>query len=278
MAATCSLPSRGEGKKWQPVYLGLRLKTYPYYQPHLPFVFLSVRASQASNSRDCSVPMGRRLLKWPCGAPSIAVQRQLGWLDLWPARLMSAAGLWARCLCLPSSCPAARVARFAVTQASSWAAAIQTELQQIGVPDPSCCGIAPTAPRTVTHRWSAPMVTICKTCHLQSFVHSVSGRRAKHRFIVAVLVTGRRRHTCTRVYGQQTCPLRARAWGLARCGHHDFSDGRTPFFFSPSRTAEAARPLREHPTYRESQTWTPCRFCAVGMDSLEHALLNCSAH
>ena len=152
---------------------------------------------QASNSRDCSVPMGRRLLKWPRGAPSIAVQRQLGWLDLWPARLMSAAGLWARCLCLPSSCPAARVARFAVTQASSWAAAIQTELQQIGVPDPSCCGIAPIAPRTVTHRWSAPMVSVCKKCHLQSFVHSVSGRRAKHRFIVAVLVTGRRRHTCT---------------------------------------------------------------------------------
>ena len=27
-------------------------------------------------------------------------------------------------------------------------------------------------------------------------------------------------------------------------------------FFFPSRTAEAARLLREHPTYRESQTWS----------------------
>ena len=61
------------------------------------------------------------------------------------------------------------------------------------------------------------------------------------------------------VYGQQTCPLRARAWGLAQCGHHDFSDGR-------SARHGHADPL------------TPCRFCAVGMNSLEHALLNCSAH
>ena len=34
---------------------------------------------------------GRRLLMWPSGAPSAAVQRQLGWSNIWSARLVSAA-------------------------------------------------------------------------------------------------------------------------------------------------------------------------------------------
>ena len=31
----------------------------------------------------------------------------------------------------------------------------------------------------------------------------------------------------TTSYGQSIDPAHARVWGLARCGHHDFSDGRS---------------------------------------------------
>ena len=142
------------------------------------------------------------------------------------------------------------------------------------MPDPSCCGIAPNAPRTVTHRWLQYAKNVICSHSFAQFQAVAQNTDS----LLQHLHWQPTPHLHPVVYGQQTCPLRARAWGLARCGHHDFSDGRTPFFFSPARTAEAARPLREHPTYREPQPWTPCRFCAVGMDSLEHALLNCSAH
>ena len=68
-----------------------------------------------------------------------------------------------------------------------------------------------------------------------------------------------RPHLHTVVYGQSIDPAQARVWGLARCGHHDFSDGRS------------ARHRGENPQ-------RPCRFCASATDSLQHALLECTAH
>ena len=60
------------------------------------------------------------------------------------------------------------------------------------------------------------------------------------------------------VYGRYVPASSARAWGLARCGHHCLCNGRT------------AR-------HRGSGI-TPCRFCTYGQDTLEHALLHCCAH
>ena len=161
--------------------------------------------------------------------------------------------LLVRALYLPY-CPA-RVARFAVTQPSSWAAAIQSELQQIGVPDPSSCGIAPNAPRTVMHRWlHAAKTLICS----HAFAHfQAVGQGTDSLLQYLYWQPTPQLHPI--VYGRQTCPSQARSWGLARCGHHDFSDGRS------------AR-------HRHADPSAPCRFCAVGIDSLEHALLYCSAH
>ena len=62
-----------------------------------------------------------------------------------------------------------------------------------------------------------------------------------------------------RVVYRYACPMAARSWGLARCGHHDFLDGRS------------AR-------HRNSTVLHSCRFCANGTDSLSHALLDCAAY
>ena len=178
---------------------------------------------------------------------------QLGWLDLWSALLSTASTLWARWLCMPSTCTA-RVVRFAVTQPSSWAAAIQSKLQQIGVPDPSSWGIAPNAPRTVMHRWLQHAQTlICS----HAFAHFQAVGQGTDS-LLQYLYWQPTPHLHPIVYGRQTRPSQARSWGLARCGHHDFSDRRS------------AR-------HRHADPSAPCRFCAVGIDSFEHALLT-AAH
>ena len=61
------------------------------------------------------------------------------------------------------------------------------------------------------------------------------------------------------VYGHNTHSHHARYWARARCGHHAFADGRS------------AR-------HRNTCLSTPCRFCSLGCDSLEHALLQCPVH
>ena len=55
------------------------------------------------------------------------------------------------------------------------------------------------------------------------------------------------------VSGPSIAAYRARYWGWARCCHHPCADGRA---------------------------WTnsPCRFCACGVDSLAHAVLERPAH
>ena len=53
--------------------------------------------------------------------------------------------------------------------------------------------------------------------------------------------------------------MNTRPWGRARCGHHTFADGRS------------AR-------HRHASPDVPCRFCAIGQDTLEHALVGCPAH
>ena len=60
------------------------------------------------------------------------------------------------------------------------------------------------------------------------------------------------------VYGHSIAAYRA----LARCGHHPFADGR------------AAR----HRVPSTAWTNSPCRFCACGVDSVAHAVLECPAH
>ena len=92
---------------------------------------------------------------------------------------------------------------FAASQPSSWAAAIQTELQRIG-------GVAANAPRGVMHRWlqhaKHPICSLKLSPKTPTFCGSILNGSRDHTYIPSF--TGNRR-------------------GLARCGHHDFSDGRS---------------------------------------------------
>ena len=131
-----------------------------------------------------------------------------------------------------------------------WAAAIQSELQQIGVPDHSFCGIAPNAPRTIMHRWLQHAKTvICSHAHAQ---FQAVGQDTHSLLQYLFWQPTSQLHPIA--YEQHTCQSQ-----VARCGHHDFSDGR---------------PVR----HGHTDPLAPCHSCAVGIDSLEHALLNCSAH
>ena len=64
------------------------------------------------------------------------------------------------------------------------------------------------------------------------------------------------------VYGPHVAARDARHWGLTRCGHHNFSNGRS------------ARHRNQHTV----PTHTPCRFCANASDSLADALRERTAH
>ena len=164
------------------------------------------------------------------------------------------AGLWAHRLCMPSSCSAARVARFAVTQPSSWAAAIKSQLQQIGVPDP-LCGIAPNAPSTVMHRCLQHAIHLTDShslAHFQAVAQNTSLLQYMH------WQPRPRLHPI--VYGQQTCPSQARFGGL------------------PDADIMTSRMDGRSARNRHADPLTACRLCAVGIDSLRHVLLSCSAH
>ena len=95
----------------------------------------------------------RRLLMWPHGAPSVVVQGQLGCLDLSAERLLHAAGMWARLICMPARSVARRIMHHAASQRSSWIASVQDELASLDIPHPHSFGLRPGAPNNVAVRW-----------------------------------------------------------------------------------------------------------------------------
>ena len=204
------------------------------------------------------IKWGRRLLTWPHGSPRVAVQGQLGWHDADTLRLSHAAGLCARLLCLPPHCFAAQLAQFALNQPLSWVREVLGELSLLGVPPPHAYGIHFGSPATSIKPWLRTVKTLLTRHadrHYASLLQECSSfqqyacwqpRPALHRA----------------VYGPAVATHRARYWGLARCGHHPFADGR------------AAR----HRAFSASLFNCPCRFCARSVDSLAHALFDCPAH
>ena len=101
------------------------------------------------------------------------------------------------------------------------------------------------------------MVAACRKTSfaiIRSLIFRLSAKAPIHCCSICI---GSRDHNCTPSFTctiLHTCPSRARSWDLARCGHHDLSDGRS------ARHHGHADPL------------APCRFCAVSIDTLAHAL------
>ena len=86
---------------------------------------------------------GKWLLLWPHGAPTVAVQGELGWLGVHCIRLLRLASLWARFIRLSGKCLAGQIADFAKNVQSSFIYAAANELVCKGVAHPAIWGIGP---------------------------------------------------------------------------------------------------------------------------------------
>ena len=197
---------------------------------------------------------GKRLLLWPRRAPTVAVQGELGWLGVHCIRLPRLASLWARVIRLSGKCSAGRIADLAKNVQSSFIYAAANELVCMGVAHPATWGIGPCTASSVVKRWLRHVKTVvCQHSHVMC---SATLRATESLALDAELQPWPHLHHI--VYSRHLSSVSSRFWGLARCEHHYFSDGR------------AAR----HSNTRS----VPCRFCACGPDLLSHALLECSAH
>ena len=86
------------------------------------------------------------------GAPTVAVQGELGWLGVHCIRLLRLASLWARLIRLSGKCLAGRIADFANVQ-SSFIYAAANELVCMGVAHPATWGIGPRTASSVVNRF-----------------------------------------------------------------------------------------------------------------------------
>ena len=198
---------------------------------------------------------GKRLLMWPQGAPGIVVQGQLAWHSASTIRPMQAASLWARLLSFPHNCFAAQLARFATAHSRSWQSSLDTELSAAGVQHPFNWGIHAGCSQQLVTQWLSSVKQILHAKFCADYVQEVRSSQSLGNF----LLWQPSPHLHPVVYGRQSCPMDTRLWGLVRCGHHAFADGRS------------AR-------HRHASPDVPCRFCAIGRDTLEHALVACPAH
>ena len=185
---------------------------------------------------------------WPRGAPTAAVQGQLGWFDVRYSRLLSAAGLWARLLSIElsisSRCVAADVARDAAASPRSWVHSLEAELLHMGVSHPANWGVGRGASQSVIRR-RLRHVRVVLASHANAWYSTaVHGIETLHDY--AQWQPRPILHPV--VYGRHVSPALARYWGLARCGHHPFCDGRS------------AR--------HRGNSIRPCRFCASHADTL----------
>ena len=202
---------------------------------------------------------GRRLLMWPAGAPGVAVIGELGWLDLDAHWTLRSASLFARLLQIRGlrsrPCVPARVSEVAESWPTSWMSVIRRRLQFERVPDPASWAVGPNCSHTLIRSWCqravSPHVRACSSARFFAAASSVDSLQL---YLSVQPVPS----LCPAVYGHVANVQDAREWGLARCGHHCFADGR------------AARHRHVNPS-------SFCRFCALGPDTLEHALLQCDA-
>lgn len=198
---------------------------------------------------------GRRLLTWPSGAPSAAVYGDLGWIDAEAIALQRAAGLWSRLRSRPlasslSPIPAV-VFQHASTRGDSWASWAEASLRAVGVADPSSWNVGPGQPVSLARRWRATAANPCLADSSTARLHAAASNMSSLDLYNAVQ---QQPHLDTRVHNSRISPESARDWGLARCGHHPFSDGRAA---------------------RHRGSLIACPLCDNPSGSLVHALATC---
>ena len=73
---------------------------------------------------------------------------------------------------------------------------------------------------------SFPILGIPSKFCMPSFVQ-IMFKKSEVVKVWAIFSCGSQAHLHPVVYGRQSCPMDTRLWGLARCGHHAFADGRS---------------------------------------------------
>ena len=201
---------------------------------------------------------GRRLLRWPAGAPGCAVLGELGWPDAEALLLRRSMSLLGRLRCLDrgAGCSvAAEVFRYASHLPGSWAAWAYAYARASGVVDPSHVGVGFPAGSVPRSRWMRHHVLpACEYGSARRFSQWASTFDS----LTEYLLFQPRPRLCSLVHNARVPSEFAREWGLARCGHHPCSDGRS------------ARHLG-------LAVDTPCRLCRSPGGTLHHLLAHCPA-
>ena len=154
---------------------------------------------------------GKRLLVWPRGAPTVAVEGELGWLGVQCTRLLRLASVWARRIRLSGKCLAGRIADKAKNVHSSFIYVAANEFVCMGVAHPATWGIGPHTASSVVKRWLR---------HLKTVVYQHSHQCARRRCATESLALHAELQPWPDlhhiVYSRHLSPVSSRFWGLAR--------------------------------------------------------------
>ena len=96
-------------------------------------------------------------------------------------------------------------------------------LVNIGVAPPSSWGIGPGTPVSVVHRWLRHVKVVVRRYSDATYHAALLATESLSSFAQWQPVPNL--HTI--VYGRHVLLVLARYWGLVRCGHHCFGDGRS---------------------------------------------------
>ena len=203
------------------------------------------------------IAFGRRLLGWAQGSPTAAVVGDLGWQDGEEIALRRAASLWARLDAHSSSHPhstlSGRVFQYARQQRHSWASWAESSFHSALVPSASRWGLGPGQPASLRNRWlraaAYPALRACSIRRFRSAVARIPSLQEYSRLQPSPCLN-------PAVHNRRVAFADSRLWGLARCGHHPFCDGRSY-------------------RHRHGDDSIQCPFCWSQVDSLNHAIIAC---
>ena len=170
---------------------------------------------------------------------------------------MRVAGLFGRLRCLPSQTglvtTAFAVFQYARRSPDSWASWAALNLDARGVPTDPQWGLGPGQPRGVVQSWLHQAVAHALRTF---FVNRFRDMAAASESLATYLQVQPAPCLHDRVYNRRVAAADAREWGLTRCGHHPFSDGRSFRHLSDGALL--------------------CSLCFNEVGDLRHILLSCT--
>ncbi|CAE8639465.1 unnamed protein product, partial [Polarella glacialis] len=115
------------------------------------------------------------------------------------------------------------VFQYALRHGSSWACWVAASFGAAGAPSAQLSGVGPGAPLVVSWRWRRDAVWPALVSSLTSALPGISPLCCQ---FVCLLGCSTSALLQTAVHNRRMPATDARLWGLVRCGHHVFADGR----------------------------------------------------